>query len=398
MTFPLPTLPYGVFSVPGKTRRLSVAIGDSLIDLEAEAAAGGIRSIDPGLVSTGRLNELLEAGRPTWEALRSELLEKAGSDSFATSPIPISAVTMHLAWEVTDYVDFYSSRHHAENVGRLFRPDSEPLLPNWLHLPVGYHGRSGTVVVDGTPIRRPIGQRRGADGTVEFGPSTRLDIELEVGFVLGGRTDLGDPVSIADVADHLFGVVLVNDWSARDIQAWEYVPLGPFLGKSFATSVSAWVVPVAALKDARVPGPPQTEPAPLAYLRCPEPWALSLDLEVWMRPASSNIPTRVAAVNTADGLYWNAAQQLAHMTVNGATVRPGDLIASGTVSGPDREERGSLLELTWGGSEPLELGGAVRTFLEDGDEVTLRGKAVTEQGTISLGSVSGTILAATDSD
>ena len=389
--FPPRTLPYGVFTRSDDRRRLGVAVGSDILDLDAEAEAGGIQSVPPTIVQTGRLNDLLAAGRPAWQDLRDELLNKVEEGRFATHPLPAKEATMRLAWEVADYVDFYSSRYHAENVGRLFRPNNEPLLPNWLHLPVGYHGRAGTVVVDGTPIRRPCGQRRNADGEIEFGPSTRLDIELEVGFVLGGSSDLGHPVPISRAADHLFGVVLVNDWSARDIQAWEYVPLGPFLGKSFATSVSAWVVPMAALDAARVPGPVQDNPRPLPYLQSVEHWALALDLEVWLRPAGQTAPTLVARVNAAEGLYWNAAQQLAHMTVNGATVRPGDLFASGTVSGPDKHQRGSLLELSWGGSEPIQIESVTRTFLEDGDEVVLRATAPGRDGPTPLGPVAGVI-------
>jgi fumarylacetoacetase len=284
---------------------------------------------------------------------------------------------------VGDYVDFYSSIDHATNVGRMFRPDAEPLLPNWRHLPVGYHGRAGTVVVSGTPIRRPQGQRRerGADAPA-FGPSARLDIELELGFVVGVARDAAVPVDRA--LDHVFGVVLLNDWSARDLQAWEYRPLGPFLAKSFATSISAWVTPLEALRDSRVPAPRQ-DPEPLPYLR-EEPWAFDLDLEVELNGAT-------IARTSARHLYWSAAQQLAHMTVNGASTRVGDLFATGTISGPGREQRGSLLELSWDGAEPIALpDGSTRTFLEDGDEVVLRGRA---GDAIELGEVRGRIEPAT---
>ncbi|MGA7272204.1 MAG: fumarylacetoacetase [Acidimicrobiia bacterium] len=388
--FPATALPYGVFSRDSGPRRLGVGLGNSVVDLEELSRRGEVSSVDPALLQTGSLDDLLAAGTQAWEALRQELMDRATGPGFGVEPLHQDEVTMHLAWTVADYVDFYSSRYHAENVGRMFRPDREPLMPNWLHLPVGYHGRSGTVVVDGTPIRRPCGQRRTSDG-IEFGPSTRLDIELEVGFVLGGQSDLGEPVPITQAHRHLFGVVLLNDWSARDIQAWEYVPLGPFLGKSFATSVSAWVMPMTALDGARAEGPPQTEPVPLPYLRTDEPRGLSLDLEVWMKPAGAPAATRIAGVNTAQALYWSAAQQMAHMTVNGATIRPGDLFASGTVSGPTRAERGSLLELTWSGTDPIEVDGWTRTFLEDGDQITLTGSAPGPQGPIPLGPVSGVI-------
>jgi fumarylacetoacetase len=267
---------------------------------------------------------------------------------------------------VADYVDFYSSLAHAENLGRMFRPGSEPLLPNWRHLPVGYHGRSGTVVGSGTRVRRPNGQR----GAGDFGPSARLDIELEAGFVIGSPSRMGEPVPVESALDHVFGMVLVNDWSARDIQAWEYQPLGPFLGKSFATSMSNWVVPMEGLAGLRVPAPPQ-EPEPLPYLR-EEPWAFDIPLEVELNGS-------VVARSNTRHLYWSIAQQIAHLTVNGASLRTGDLLATGTISGPGREERGSLIELSWNGTEPLQLpGGQTRSFLEDGDEVVLRGEPLGE--------------------
>jgi fumarylacetoacetase len=299
--------------------------------------------------------------------------------------VPRAEVELHLPFDVGDYVDFYASEYHAANVGRIFRPDSQPLTPNWKHLPIGYHGRAGTIVVSGTDVVRPVGQRRGADGP-EFGPSTRLDIEAEVGFVLGAGTRMGERVPVADVAEHVFGVFLLNDWSARDIQAWEYVPLGPFLGKSFATSVSPWVVPLDALLEARVPGPAQ-EPAVLGYLERQADWGLDLSLEVsWNGTVVSRPPFA--------GMYWTPDQQLAHLTVNGASLRTGDLYASGTVSGPERNQTGSFLELTWGGAEPVTLDRAgERTFLADGDTVTISATAPGPGGTtVALGDVSGTIL------
>jgi fumarylacetoacetase len=271
-----------------------------------------------------------------------------------------------LPFAVADYVDFFSSRHHAENVGRMFRPDAEPLLPNWRHLPVAYHGRAGTVVPSGTPVRRPCGQLPGP----EFGPSRKLDVELEVGFVIGVPSTHGEPVTVERALEHVFGMTLVNDWSARDIQAWETVPLGPFLAKSFATSIGHWVVPLGELASRRVPAPAQ-EPEPLPYLR-EEPWAYDLPLEIELNG------TVVARSNTRH-LYWSVAQQAAHLTVNGASLRTGDLLASGTISGPERSERGCLLELSWNGEEPIELpGGEHRSFLEDGDEVVLRGEGLGE--------------------
>jgi fumarylacetoacetase len=294
-------------------------------------------------------------------------------------------VTLHLPFEVADYVDFYSSEHHAANLGAILRPGTPPLMPNWKHLPVGYHGRSGTVAVSGTPVIRPAGQRR-TDGGPVFGPSTRLDFEAEVGFVVGVPSAVGEPVPVRAFAEHVFGVCLVNDWSARDLQAWEYQPLGPFLGKSFLTSVSPWVVPLAALEGARVRSPAR-DPQPLPYLRDDDaPWGLDLTLEVSLNGEVISRPPFA-------GTYWTAAQQLAHMTVNGASLRTGDLFASGTVSGPDRDQRGSLIELSWGGAEPLRLAdGSTRTFLEDGDVVTISATAPAPGGgRVSFGVVSGRI-------
>ena len=276
----------------------------------------------------------------------------------------LDEVQLHLPFAVADYADFYSSLHHASNVGRMFRPDADPLPPNWRHLPIGYHGRAGTVVPSGTPVRRPHGQR----GPGDFGPSERLDVELELGFVIGAPSRPGEPVPIERALDHVFGVVLLNDWSARDLQAWEYRPLGPFLAKSFATSISHWVVPLDELP--RTTREPQ-DPPPLPYLR-EEPWAFDIPLELELNG------TAISRTN-ADQLYWSAAQQVAHLTSNGASLRAGDLLGSGTISGPERDQRGCLLELTWNGEEPVALGdGSSRTFLEDGDEVVLRGAGLGE--------------------
>jgi fumarylacetoacetase len=295
---------------------------------------------------------------------------------------------MLLPFEVADYVDFYASEHHAANLGRMFRPGSEPLTPNWKHMPIGYHGRAGTVVVSGTPIVRPQGQRRTADGDIQVGPSTRLDIEAELGFVVGVPSTMGTPVPLSRFDRHVFGVCLLNDWSARDIQAWEYVPLGPFLGKSFATSISPWIVPLAALEHARVAPPPRA-PRPVGYLddTGEASWGLDIRLEVWLNG------TKVSEPPFAE-MYWTPAQQLAHMTVNGAGLRTGDLFASGTISGPTPESRGSLIELTWNGEHPLQVEGGERTFLADGDEVVITATAPGPYGTpIGLGEVAGTVVA-----
>ncbi|SDM06849.1 fumarylacetoacetate hydrolase [Geodermatophilus siccatus] len=379
-------LPYGVFSTePDGPRRVGVAIGGHVLDvsrLDVPAADA---------LATGSLNALMSRGRATWDALRARLQELLADPAHraAVEPhlLPREAVTLHLPVEVADYVDFYSSQHHAENLGRMFRPDSEPLTPNWKHLPIGYHGRAGTVQVSGTPVVRPSGQRKApADDGPTFGPSQRLDIEAEVGFVVGTPSELGRPVPLSAFPEHVFGVCLVNDWSARDLQAWEYVPLGPFLGKSFLTSVSPWVVPLAALEAARV-APPARQPQPLPYLDdTGEPWGLDLTLEVRLNGELVSCPP-------FGSLYWTPAQQLAHMTVNGASLRTGDLYASGTVSGPQRDQRGSFIELSWGGTELLALSdGSTRTFLEDGDVVTITATAPGPDGTrIAFGEVTGRI-------
>jgi fumarylacetoacetase len=395
--FGLDNLPYGVFSTRGTEPRVGVRIGDWVLDV-AELAAHAAPDGGAGLAaawSRPDLNAFLELGRPVWDIARvwlTDVLSDPGHEE-GTRPhlLPLSSVTMHLPIAVGDYVDFYASEHHATNVGRIFRPDSEPLTPNWKHLPIGYHGRSGTVVVSGTDVVRPSGQRKApADPAPTFGPSRKLDIEAELGFVVGGSSVLGSPVPV-DVAwrDHLFGVVLLNDWSARDIQAWEYVPLGPFLGKSFATSISPWVVTMDALAAARVPLPGQ-DPQPLPYLRG-EDAAHGLDLHyevVWNGTVVSRPEYR--------DMYWSPAQMLAHMTVNGACVRSGDLFGSGTISGADPGTRGSFLELTWNGTEPLALeDGTTRTFIEDGDTLVLRAWAPgPDGGRIDLGEVSGTITPA----
>jgi fumarylacetoacetase len=381
--FPVTNLPYGVFSLGAGAPRIAVAIGDAVLDLAA--------ALDDATFAEASLNRFLAQGRRRWQEVRARVGELLTDERHraAVEPHlrPRADVRLHLPFAVADYVDFYASEHHATNVGRIFRPDGAPLTPNWKHLPIGYHGRAGTVVVSGTDVRRPCGQRKApAETAPTYGPSRRLDIEAEVGFVVGTPSALGEPVPAAAFAEHVFGVVLVNDWSARDIQAWEYVPLGPFLGKSFATSISPWVVPLDALAAARVDAPPQ-DPAPLPYLRDGGRWGLDLELEVsWNGTVVSRPPFRQ--------MYWTADQQLAHLTVNGAALRTGDLFASGTVSGPDRDQRGSFLELSWNGAEPVRLAdGTDRSFLEDGDTVSIRASAPGAGGTrIGFGEVSGTII------
>ncbi|MFJ4096432.1 fumarylacetoacetase [Kitasatospora sp. NPDC089913] len=390
--FGVHNLPYGVFTAadrPG-TRRIGVRIGDFVLDAGAAARAVGEPSV---LLDADSLNPLLAAGRPVWTEVRASLTrwltDEAHRDALSPLLLPLAEVALHLPFEVADYVDFYASEHHATNLGRIFRPGSEPLTPNWKHLPIGYHGRSGTVVVSGTPVSRPQGQRKApADAVPSFGPTRRLDIEAEVGFVVGAPSALGEPVGLDDFREHVFGVCLVNDWSARDIQAWEYVPLGPFLGKSFATSVSPWIVPLAALEHARVAAPARdVELLPYLDDRADDRhWGLDLALEVLLNGHRISRPPFAS-------MYWTAAQQLAHMTVNGASLRTGDLFASGTISGPEPETRGALIELTWNGENPLKLAdGTTRTFLEDGDEVTVTATAPGPDGTVvGFGEVTGRI-------
>jgi fumarylacetoacetase len=369
--FGLDNLPYGAVARDGGAPQLVTRLGDDAVPLAPFETAAGLPE---GTLAGPVLNPLLALGRDAWAALRGTLQERLQDPP---ERIPLHQTEPRLPIAVGDYVDFYSSLEHASNLGRMFRPDSDPLLPNWRELPVGYHGRAGSVVVSGTPVRRPLGQLP-TDGRPAFGPSRRLDIELELGFVSGPP---GSRIATGAAADHVFGFVLVNDWSARDIQRWEYQPLGPFLGKSFATSIAPWITPLEALR--RVAAPPQ-DPEPLEYLRTDGDWALDIELEVELNG------TIVSRTN-ARGLYWTFPQQLAHATVNGAPARPGDLYASGTISGPEPGSMGSLIELTWGGRDPLQLAdGSQRTFLEDGDTVVLRGRS----GDISLGEVAGTILPA----
>ncbi|MBB1156523.1 MULTISPECIES: fumarylacetoacetase [Amycolatopsis] len=377
--FGVENLPYGVFSAGDGSPRVGVRVGEHVLDLSI--ALGDAVFAEP------TLNAFMAQGYDRWVEVRTRLQTLVTGEVPAEAVHAVADVKLHLPVDVADYVDFYASEHHASNVGRLFRPDAEPLLPNWKHLPVGYHGRSGTVYVSGTDVVRPSGQRKGEDGPV-FGPSTRLDIEAELGFIVGAGTPANTPVSPDDFPRHVFGAVLLNDWSARDIQAWEYVPLGPNLGKSFATSVSPWVVPVLALAGARVPLPGQTSPEPLPYLRESSPWGLDITLSVeWNGQEVARPPYRE--------MYWSPAQMLAHLTVNGASARTGDLYGSGTISGADPAERGSFLELSWGGRDPLTVNGESRTFLQDGDEVTITGAATTSGGAkLGFGEVRGRILPA----
>ncbi|WP_413797112.1 fumarylacetoacetase [Streptomyces iranensis] len=386
--FGIQTLPYGSFARPDGRARVGVAIGDHILDLSA--AWPTLAPAEENLFSSGSLDRFLAAGPVLWDRVRSALTRWLGDEREGEHVhgflLPAAEAVMLLPFTVADYVDFYASEYHAANLGRMFRPGTDPLTPNWKHLPIGYHGRAGTIVVSGTPVPRPRGQRRTADGSITVGPSLRLDIEAELGFVVGVPTTIGEQVPLSAFDQHVFGVCLVNDWSARDIQAWEYVPLGPFLGKSFATSVAPWIVPLAALEEARTAPPPRT-PRPVAYLDDSDEarWGLDVRLKVAING------TEVSEPRFRD-MYWTAAQQLAHMTVNGASLRTGDLFASGTISGPAEQSRGSLIELTWNGREPLEINGGRRTFLEDGDEVVITATAPGPGGAVvGLGEVRGRV-------
>jgi fumarylacetoacetase len=388
--FGIDNLPFGVFvRAPGAASRVGTRIGKRVVDLSAVAAASAPQW--SALFAQPSLNDFLRAGPALWrevrEALTTWFTDERYRPAVESASYDAEQVTMLLPIDIGDYVDFYSSEHHARNVGAILRPGSGPLPSNWKHLPIGYHGRAGTIVVSGTPIARPAGLSRPAPNRPPvFGPSARLDIEAEVGFVIGGSTSPGSPVTLDQFGEVVFGVCLVNDWSARDIQAFEYVPLGPFLGKSFATSLAPWVVPLQAL-DAAWVSPPERDVKLAAYLADRGlTGGLDIELSVHLNGEQISAP-RFAS------MYWTPAQQLAHLTVNGASVRPGDLYASGTVSGPSRNERGSLLELTWNGTQPLHLAdGSTRAFLEDGDDVRISARAPSSAGHVSFGEVSGRVV------
>lgn len=397
--FGLGHLPYASFSSPvSQSPQLGTRIGDHVLPVSAVINERRGASQDAMAASKGAsLDALLAAGRPVWDEIRSTLRQALSSaedaDDLVAHLVPVDEVTLHLPFTVGDYVDFYGNEYHATNVGKIFRPEQAPLTPNWKHLPIGYHGRSGSIVPSGTDFPRPKGMRPEPGSNPSFGPSRRLDIEAEVGFVLGGHAPHGE-VSLADAENHIFGLVMTNDWSARDIQNFEYVPLGPNLGKSFATTIAAWVTPVAALDAVRVA--PPTRDTPLAdYLddSTTDPWAFDFEIEVVLNG-------EVIAHPPFASTYWTAAQMLAHMTVNGATLRPGDFFAGGTISGPEKDQRGSFLELSWGGTEPLTLSdGSEISFLRDGDEVILRAHARNAAGElIQFGDCSGKLLPPTEVD
>jgi fumarylacetoacetase len=384
-----------------------VAIGDAVLDLSVLAERGLLngRSLGNGdALRQPTLNAFMALGKPAWREARSRLIQLLRADEPTLrddSAVrkaafhPRSKIEMLLPAAIGDYTDFYSSREHATNVGVMFRGPDNALQPNWLHMPVGYHGRSSSVVVSGTDIRRPVGQTKADDAkNPSYGPSKLMDFELEMGFFVGPGNSLGEPIPIANAMDHIFGMVLVNDWSARDIQKWEYVPLGPFLGKNFGTSISPWVVTMDALEPFRCAGPAQDDPEPLEYLRNPGDCAYDIRLEVALESGMMSGPATIATSNFRH-MYWSICQQLAHHTVNGCNARPGDLYGSGTISGPEKHQRGSMLELSWRGTEPIELpNGEERKFLADGDTVTMTGWCEKDSVNIGFGEVKGTLLPA----
>ncbi len=396
--FPLNNLAYGVFSRDDDDPRCGVAIGDMILDLRAAEQDGVIDLGDTALFELPFWNDLMEEGPAVWAALRNRLTALLAQDAPERDRVepllvPMDGSEMHMPFMVSEFTDFYASKNHATNIGTMFRGKDNALPPNWLHIPIGYNGRASTVVVSGTPIRRPHGQSKAPDADAPtFGPSRRLDIELEMGAIVGTGSEMGHPVTVAEADAMIFGYVLLNDWSARDIQPWEYQPLGPFQAKAFATSISPWIVTRAALEPFRTDTPPR-ERELLPYLQEPGPMLYDIDLSVSLAPENGN--ATVICETNYDQMYYSAAQQLAHHASSGCAMSPGDLLGSGTISGPEKHQLGSLQELTWGGKEPIPLAdGQSRTFLEDGDTVTLSGVARGDGFCIGFGTCTGTILPA----
>jgi fumarylacetoacetase len=401
--FSIYNLPFGIFKNKKLSPRIGIAIGDKIVDLSILDQEGFFANmfLPEGIFIKDSLNELIGLGKVQTKKIRervqSLLLADNGElrDHAVRGKVMVTRkeAEMLLPVKIGDYTDFYSSIEHATNVGKMFRDPENALLPNWKHLPVGYHGRASSIVVSGTPIHRPKGQFKDPDMEIPaFGPSKRLDFELELAFITGKQTKLGDSISTVDAEDYIFGFVLFNDWSARDIQAWEYVPLGPFLGKSFGSSISPWVVTLEALDFFRIPGPTQ-EPEVLPYLKCEKDHSFDINLEVMIQPEGKK-SAKVCSSNFKH-LYWNVAQQLAHHTSNGCNINVGDMMASGTISGPTDDSLGSMLELSWKGSRPVKLeDGEERRFIEDGDTVIMRGFAEKDGIRVGFGEVSSQILPA----
>ena len=401
--FPIQNLPFGIFSLGANTARAGVAIGDQILDLSVVEDAGLLDGIigTAKIFNLPRLNEFLSLGKPIWHAMRSRLSELLRHDNATIRDnaalrtkalVAMADARMHLPVVIPGYTDFYSSKEHATNVGTMFRDPKNALLPNWLHMPIGYNGRASSVVVSGTPIRRPMGQLKLPDQENPiFAPCKKLDFELETAFIIGTGNALGEPISLANAEDHIFGMVLMNDWSARDIQQWEYVPLGPFNAKTFGTSISPWIVTMEALEPFRLPGPSQ-EPTPLPYLQQVNSNNYNIDLEVALKPANAKNPTTISRTNFKY-MYWSMAQQLAHHTISGCNTQSGDLMGSGTISGATPDSLGSLLELSWNGKNPVAVGdGATRTFIEDGDEIVMTGWSLGDGYRVGFGDVQGIVL------
>lgn len=403
--FPIQNLPYGVFKLKvGSDPVCGTAIGDYVVDLSVLEEKGYFKKTNLGnkkVFDKPALNAFMSSGRETWKQVRT-ILQTALSDDNPMlrddndlrkiALIPMKDVVMCLPAQIGDYTDFYSSKEHATNVGIMFRGKENALMPNWLHIPIGYHGRSSSIVTSGTDIVRPKGQTKADDAdSPVFGPTKLLDFELEMGFFIGPGNSLGEPIAIENTYDHIFGMVLVNDWSARDIQKWEYQPLGPFLAKNFATSISPWVVTMEALEPFRAAGPKQ-EPEPLANLQIKGDWAYDIKLDVSLKTSGMK-ESEIISRSNFKYMYWNICQQLAHHTSNGCNTKPGDMMASGTISGPTKDSYGSMLELTWRGENPLKLsGGEERKFLQDGDTLTITGVCEGNGYKIGFGEVSGKIL------
>ncbi|KAL9958442.1 hypothetical protein ACROYT_G035454 [Oculina patagonica] len=404
--FPIQNLPYGIFSTSDNPRhRIGVAIGEYVLDLSeiSDLFTGPLMSQRKSVLQEQTLNAFMGLGREAWKETRNTLQRilssdegvlRDNSDLQSRCLIPQNRVTMHLPANIGDYTDFYSSRNHATNVGTMFRGKDNALMPNWVHLPVGYHGRASSVVVSGTPVRRPVGQTRPDDTKPPvFGPCKLLDIELEMAFFCGPGNRLGEPITMDKAQEHIFGMVVMNDWSARDIQKWEYVPLGPFLAKNFSTTISPWVVTMDALQEFALPNPVQ-DPAPLPYLQHSDPYTFDVKLGVDLQCEGAKAPVTICSANLKH-MYWTPKQQLVHHTVTGCNVRPGDLMGSGTISGETPDSYGSMLELSWKGTKPLDLGeGITRKFLQDGDEVIMTGYCQGNGYRVGFGECRGKILPA----
>ncbi|HWX62721.1 fumarylacetoacetase [Bradyrhizobium sp.] len=398
--FPIQNLPYGVFSARGLAPRIGVAIGDDILDLW-ELEQDGRLNVEPGTFAVPSLNAFMLQGAKVWsqtrarisELLRADHPELRDNDELRKlALVPMREARLHLPIAVSGYTDFYSSKEHATNVGVMFRGKDNALQPNWLHMPIGYNGRASTVVVSGTKVKRPRGQLKSPNAdSPGFGPCRRLDFELEIGVVIGQPSAMGQMLDEAQAEAMIFGFVMLNDWSARDIQQWEYVPLGPFQAKAFATSISPWVVTREALEPFRLHGPEQT-PAPLPYLKQALPNNYDLELDVALRTGEMGTAQNICRTNFKY-MYWSSVQQLVHHASSGCAMNVGDLLGSGTISGPEKHQRGSLLEISWNGAEPIELpGGAKRTFLEDGDQLVMRGWCQGDGYRVGFGEVEGTIV------